>query len=184
LILLLCIVLALGLRVASGGSIGSLGQVRLRGETVLLSLLAVQLGTPSLALQGVGARIAFYAWFATFPIMAGVAWLNRRQPGMALIGAGLALNALVILANGGMPVSAQAVAAISGGAGVVAPAAGDFVHIALVPASVVPILADVIPVPGPLGLASVASPGDCLLIAGVMAAVAALDSRMGSPARG
>jgi len=182
-ILLLCIVLALGLRVASGGSMGSLGRVRLRGETLLLSLLAVQLAAPALALQGVGARVAFYVWLATFPVMVGVAWRNRRQPGMAMIGVGLALNAMVIAANGGMPVSPEAVASITGAAGIVAPAAGDFVHVVLGPATVAPHLADVIPASGLMGLASVASPGDCLLIAGVIAAIATLNSRGGSGTR-
>lgn len=40
-------------------------------------------------------------------------WLNRAQPGFLLLGAGLALNLLVMAANGGwMPVSPQAVAVL------------------------------------------------------------------------
>lgn len=40
-------------------------------------------------------------------------WLNRRQPGFLMLGAGLALNLLVIAANGGwMPVSPRAAAAL------------------------------------------------------------------------
>lgn len=40
----------------------------------------------------------------------GVIWLNRTQPGFAILGVGLALNILVIVANGGwMPVSPQVI---------------------------------------------------------------------------
>ncbi len=41
------------------------------------------------------------------------AWVNRRQPGMWLLGAGLALNLLVIALNGGfMPISPETLLAI------------------------------------------------------------------------
>ena len=41
-------------------------------------------------------------------------WLNREQPGFILLGAGLALNLLVIITNGGwMPVSPHVVAQLS-----------------------------------------------------------------------
>lgn len=40
-------------------------------------------------------------------------WINRRQPGMWLIGAGLAMNLLVITLNGGfMPISPETLQAI------------------------------------------------------------------------
>lgn len=42
-----------------------------------------------------------------------VAWANRRQPGMWLLGAGLALNLLVISLNGGfMPISPETLQAM------------------------------------------------------------------------
>lgn len=44
-------------------------------------------------------------------------WLNRTQPGFPILGAGLVLNLLVIIANGGwMPVSPQVVAELFPGA--------------------------------------------------------------------
>lgn len=42
-----------------------------------------------------------------------LAWINRRQPGMWLLGAGLALNLLVIALNGGlMPISPETLLAM------------------------------------------------------------------------
>lgn len=47
-------------------------------------------------------------------ILLGFAWLNRRQPGFWLLGLGLALNFIVIVANGGlMPISPETISQIT-----------------------------------------------------------------------
>jgi len=51
-------------------------------------------------------------------------------------------------------------------------AATDFVHVAASAATRLPWLADVIPVTGPSWLRSVASPGDLMLFAGIVAFLA------------
>jgi hypothetical protein len=171
-ILVACITLALGLRLASGLAFAGLSKVRLRGEAPLLAFLVIQLALPLLRLEGLPARVALYAWMATFPVMAGIAWANRRTPGLLVLGVGLMLNATVIALNSGMPVSADAVAAISHSSGPLVLPAGDFAHIALGPSTRLPFLGDIIPLPGPGGSSSVASPGDCLLFVGLIGAIA------------
>lgn len=48
---------------------------------------------------------------ASYMLLVAFATLNRRMPGMPLVLVGLLLNAAVILPNGGMPVSEQAIRA-------------------------------------------------------------------------
>lgn len=175
-ILAACIALGLGLRLASGRSFRQLADLRLRGEGLLLVLLCAQAALPILRLNGAPARVAFWAWLATFPILVGVAWTNRRQPGMVVLAAGLALNALVIALNGGMPVSEQAVAMLGSASVAQNISAGDFVHVAATTATRLVWLSDVIPIPGPPFVRSVASAGDCLLFVGVIACLAAASS--------
>lgn len=167
-ILVFCIVLGLFLRAASGRPLSRLTGLRLRGEGPLLLLLCVQAALPLVELTGVVARIAFWVWLGTFPLLVGVAWANRRQPGMPVLGAGLALNAVVIALNQGMPVSEQAVLSVGSASVAHNIPAGDFVHVLVSATTRAVWLADVIPVPGPTWMRSIASVGDCLLFVGVV----------------
>jgi len=176
-ILVFCILLGLCLRVASGRSLRELSTLRLRGEGTLLALLCIQATLPLVTLTGTVARVAFWGWLATFPLLVGVAWVNRRQPGMAVLGAGLALNAVVIALNSGMPVSELAVRAVGSSSAVHNIPAGDFVHVLVSAATRAVWLADVIPLPGPSWLRSVASAGDCLLFVGVIVLLAVASDR-------
>lgn len=179
-ILVLFVALGLGLRVLSGRRLGGLAHVGLRGETFLLVSLVAQAIPPALGLTGGPARVAYWVWFATFPCLLYIAWLNRDSPGMALLGGGLLLNLAVIAANGGMPVTASAIAAAKAlqVASVHIPIT-DFVHVFATAVTRLPWLADVIPLPGPTWIRSAVSPGDCMLFAGiaVFLACAARESR-------
>jgi len=177
-----CIILCLGLRIASGRSLGQLANLRLRGEGLLLTLLCLQAVLPALRLTEMLARAAFWGWLSTFPILMGVSWINRRQPGMLILAAGLALNALVISLNGGMPVSEQAVLMLGSASVAQNIAAGDFVHVAVTAATRLVWLSDVIPIPGPAMVRSVASAGDCLLFVGVITCLSAASDSL--PERG
>lgn len=170
-VLPVALAVAMALAVASGGTLERLATVRLRGEVVLVSVLLLQFALPWLKLGGAAGRLAYAVWFATFPVMVLICLLNYRAPGMAIAGLGLALNAAVIGANGGMPVSAAVVASMSPGAFAIQE--GDFVHVAMSAATRLPILADVLPVPGPAGMRGVASAGDVLLVCGACGVVAA-----------
>lgn len=180
-ILVLCIASGMLLRLAGGRNLADLSRAGLKGETVLLILLAAQALPPVLGVTGGAARIAYWVWVATFPCLVWIAWLNRRSPGVLMLGLGLLLNLTVILANGGMPVFALAIAAIKPGTVGPVIAATDFVHVAGTTATRLPWLSDIIPIAGPAWLRSIASPGDCLLFAGVAAFLAA--SAADSPPR-
>lgn len=174
-IILLSMSAGLLMRKAVRNPFMGLANVHLKGETLLLVLLVAQVVAPSLHLQGTAARVAFVLWALTFPAMLSVAWVNRTEPGMPLLGLGLLLNMVVIYGNGGMPVDSSAVAAIRQGAHAVIPA-GDFVHIAA-GAARLPWLADILPLNGPSWIRIIASPGDCLLAAGIAAFIACSGAR-------
>lgn len=171
-IILVCFVIGITLRLMSGIGIRSLSGVSLRGENVLLIMLVAQAMAPLLHLTGAAGRVAFYSWLATFPAMAVITWLNRRNPGMAVLGAGLVANAAVITANGGMPVLGAAMGLAKGTSAVSRMPTGDFVHVLMLPSTRLPWLADVIGLPGPTWLRAVVSPGDLLLFVGIVAFVA------------
>ena len=168
-ILLLSLPLGLALGIAAGGSLGGLKRLRLRGELVLVALLLMQGVLPLIAVNGAQRLVLYWAWALTFPVMAGLCLVNLRIPGMALAGAGLALNAAVILLNSGMPVLPEAVAA-AGGAAVLR--STDFAHVLVTAGTRLRVLADVLPMPGPPGIRGVASAGDLLLACGVASAAA------------
>jgi len=171
-IIIVCIILGLGLRLASGRTMASISGVHLRGEGLLLALLVAQAAVPFLRLTGSAAQIAYFIWLATFPCMIATVWLNRDAPGMALLGVGLFLNLIVIAANGGMPVFAQAAAMAKPGAAALVMPAGDFVHVLGTESTRLPWLADIMPLPGPGALQLVPSPGDLLPYSGIVAFLA------------
>jgi hypothetical protein len=75
----------------------------------------IPLGWWSLAIAGIILQflpltgdIAFWALVASFVLLLAFAFLNVRAPGFILICTGLLLNAIVIVANHGMPVAREA----------------------------------------------------------------------------
>lgn len=156
------IVLVLGVLVgyALGGRLRHLGDLSLRGVWLLLVGLGLQLALTG----GVALGVDVGTWAAPTmgaSLLAVAAFMlgNVRVPGMALIGAGVLLNAIVIIANGGMPVSPTALEAIGSDATI-----DPGKHRLLEPGDPFAILADIIPV---AALRSVLSIGDVVLAAGV-----------------
>ena len=158
--ILLIAVVAAVYGLVRGGSLDTLAATHFRFVWVLIAGLVMQLGfdiwnpewlteTGDLAVL-IGSNIAV----AVFLL------LNRQLPGMWLAALGLLLNALVIGANQGMPVSREA-AELAGFSEV--PALG-IKHEVLHPDTVFPWLADVIPLPG---LTKILSIGDVILAAGI-----------------
>jgi hypothetical protein len=100
LIVLLC---ALGVGLASGGRLSSLGELPLhRGRLVALAVVVQLAG-------GLAGGVFYPLGLAVSAVLAG--WflvLNRTIPGVGLVGLGLLLNALVVGLNGAMPVSGEA----------------------------------------------------------------------------
>ena len=160
----------------TGGRLSRLAHVRLRGTWTPIVALAVQVVIVTIAPGGSpalhkGLHVATYVALGVFLL------LNRRLPGMAVVGAGAFLNALVIMLNGGqMPasVTAERIAGLHPGAG--------FQNSAALAHPVLPWLGDVIPWPGPLH--NVLSVGDCLIYAGTLVVVHRLARRAPSGERG
>jgi hypothetical protein len=142
----------------TGGSLARLGDLRLRGLWIPLLALAVQVVITVLATGGSpGLHRALH--IASYAMIAGFLWLNRRLPGVRLIALGAGLNALAIIANlGVMPASATA-ERLSG-----LRVAAGFDNSGPVAHAVLPWLGDIIPWPGPLP--NVLSVGDLLIFAG------------------
>lgn len=108
-ILLLAIAAAVAIALFRGGSLRSLSQVRIRWAWLALVALGVQLTLVRFMPEQAGlARLLFPL---THVAILAVAWVNRDLAGMRLLAAGVALNLVVIVANGGfMPVAPEALA--------------------------------------------------------------------------
>ena len=169
-ILLSCVVAGIMVGLAAGGRLAALSGLRLRGEGALVLWLLFQGVLPLLSGTGAGRQALYWIWVASYPVLIAVCLRNARVPGMAIATAGLALNVLVILLNSGMPVMPDAVRVAGGKA--LAIASGDFAHVVLSTATHLPWLADIVPIPGPVGVHGVASVGDLLLASGLAATVA------------
>jgi hypothetical protein len=93
----------------AGGRVASLGEVTLRWWGALAAGVALQLLAGPV---GVGGRPGTTAVVGSYLCLLAFALANRALPVMPVVVAGLVLNATVILINGGMPVRADAVAAV------------------------------------------------------------------------
>lgn len=103
---------------------------------------------------------------ASYVALVAFVWVNRRLPGAPLLLLGLAMNMLVIGANGGMPVSETAIRAAGGSEGALPSALDDAKHHLMTPSDVLTPLADVIGLPPPIS--TVLSVGDVFLYAGIV----------------
>ncbi len=171
-LVLLVVAVALCVGAARGGSFGMLAQLRLPGWSLvflavlaqLLSAVAAILGLPAPRAMFVLGTVVSAALAMTFVLR------NVHVRGMPLVGTGLLLNVLVVLANGAMPVSLSA--AQRAGVGTTSILAGDDPRHELAgDRTRLDWLADVVPVPLP-GVSQVLSPGDVLIAAGIGVLVA------------
>lgn len=154
--------LAVGL--ACGGSIRALGTLRLRGDVLILPCFVVQalLRGRGLGFSGV-ASLALLAWASASLVLAACLIANRRTPGCFLGALGLLLNVAVVLANGGMPVSARPG---SEWTTVLVEGAQRSFYVAAHPSTLLPFVGDVVPF-GAGGAWLMLSVGDILLLIGV-----------------
>jgi hypothetical protein len=117
----------------------------------------------------------------SYALLLAFAVVNVRLPGMALVVLGLACNAIVIMVNGGMPVSEQAL--VDSGqpdvVGMLIEDGADKHHLLDDDEDVLTFLADVIAVPEPVS--QVISIGDVFVYAGLIwLTVAAMRGRIPS----
>ncbi len=128
--------------------------INLRWLPLLLVALIARAVAP---LAGPGALLLYVFSLAG---TSATAFANVRLPGVVLVAVGGALNLLPVLANGGMPVDAGALAI----AGATMP--NDLLHLPMTSATLFSPLADVIPLPP---LRSVYSVGDfCIAVGGFL----------------
>ncbi|MBC7372787.1 MAG: DUF5317 domain-containing protein [Frankiales bacterium] len=143
-----------------GGSLARLGGVTLRRRRLVLAALLVQV-----AGSVVGGPFYPVSLVASAVLVVSFLALNRGLRGTGLVALGLLANAVVVGANGAMPVSLDA----SARAGVSTQAlltGADLRHETSDRRTRLPWLADVVAVPLPLR-AEIVSPGDVLVAAGL-----------------
>jgi hypothetical protein len=149
---------------AAGGSLDALARLRLPAAGLVPAALAVQALGALAGLAGAPAGPSYALGLAVSALLVGLFLARaRRVPGLGLVTLGLALNALVVAANGAMPVSASAAARAGAESGALA---SDLRHEPLDAGTRLPLLADVVPVALPLR-PEVVSPGDVLVAAGL-----------------
>lgn len=147
----------------AGGRLDALARVELRRGRLLFFALVSQL-VGAMAAQAVSVMYAA-GMLGAAGFAAAFLARNRDLPGIGLVAAGLLLNALVVTANGAMPVSLYAAAR----AGVPVTAldlAENPRHEEKTAQTRLGLLADVVPVPLPLR-PEVDSPGDVLFASGL-----------------
>ena len=144
----------------TGGRLGALAELRLRAPGLAVGAIVLQVLVISV-LPGAPEWVGRSGHLASYALLAGFAWANRRVPGVALMAAGGALNVLAISLNGGvMPAAAGALAA----AGI--PVRAGFENSAALAHPHLLALGDVFAVPAGVPFSGVFSAGDVLLIAG------------------
>jgi hypothetical protein len=176
------IVFAFVLAFASGGRLSRFEGVHVRWWGLALAGLAVQFVPLPEGAGGTDLLVRTIVLAASYLALLAFAAINMHLPGVALILTGLALNAIVITANGGMPVSASALRS-SDQTDVLAQLerSGADKHHLRTNADVLVFLGDVVPIPAPI--AQVVSIGDVLVYAGLMWFVVAAMRGRTPPAR-
>ena len=170
-VILLVIIAACLLGVARGGSMHNLAQLELVAWPLVFVAVAAQAAGAFAGALGVAhAGTLYVAGMVTSATLVTVfVTRNRELPGMPLIALGFVLNALVVTLNGAMPVAQEAADRV-GISTVGLYRHADAKHELIDSDTVLPGLADVIPVPlpGPLERGSnVVSVGDVVLAAGI-----------------
>jgi len=158
-LLLLALLVALAIGWACRGSLDRLGSLPLRSRRLVLLAFAAQLvGTV------VGGPVHPLGLVVSAALAVAFLARNRAVRGIGLVALGLLANALVVVANGAMPVSRSA--AELAGVPLSSIAVGaDPRHEVAGAGTRLPWLADVVPVALPVR-PEVVSPGDVLVVAG------------------
>ena len=171
-ILLLALAVSLLVAFLRGGSLRNLADFHLDWGWLAGLALALQIGAVYWATGDRYLYLQRGALVVSSLLLLPVVWRNRRSPGLALIGLGLVLNLVVMVANGGfMPITPEAVARIehqhlivqqnglermSGSKGIVLPKEETALWV----------LSDILIIPPPFPVASAFSLGDALVAVG------------------
>lgn len=160
---LLVIVAAIVVGYLRGGRLHRIADSQLRWPGLLFAGFGLQVALDLAApryegLEGVAGTAVLVA---SHLLVLGWIAANRYRPGMALVFAGLAMNAVVIAANGGMPVDPQAITRL----GIEAPEALYGKHVLMTESTRLAFLADIYALPP---LRTIISVGDVVLAAGLV----------------
>ena len=164
-VILVVILVACLVGVARGGSFHTLSMLHLRAWPLVFAAVLAQ-AAGAFSRSGVAYVLGMVVSAALVTVFVV---RNRALPGMALVALGFVLNALVVTANGAMPVSQEAADRV-GFSTVRLYQHVDAKHEIVDSETRLEPLADVIPVPlpGPLSRGSnVVSAGDVVLAAGI-----------------
>lgn len=156
--------LAIVVGAASGGRLRGFGRLQLRWWGLVIAGLALQFIPLKPGTTGRDLYVRVAVLGCSYLLLIAFATLNIRVPGMLLAMIGLILNALVIVPNGGMPVSEQALRR-SGQPEEVSSLKKASKHHLESDDDVLRPLGDVIPIGGPIR--QVASVGDVFIYAGM-----------------
>jgi len=110
-ILLWALVFSVIVALVRGGKFSRLGDFRFRYGWLALIAFALQILVIYFPLPMAEGFLGKHTLLllGSYVLLLVVVWLNRRIPGLSIVGLGLALNLLVVLANGGfMPVTLEA----------------------------------------------------------------------------
>ncbi|HMQ31417.1 MAG TPA: DUF5317 domain-containing protein [Chloroflexaceae bacterium] len=163
-LIVLAVIVAALLR---GGSLRGFAALKVRAVPLVLGSLLIQLLIfPLAGDRPVVAALTVPLYLLSMLLLVAWVWLNRRLPGIVLIGAGVVMNLAAIAANGGyMPINPDA-AAYAGALERYADSAVDNNSLASYDARLW-MLTDIFPVPAGFPFATVYSLGDILLTTGV-----------------
>ena len=150
----------------TGGRIGRLAELTLRMPGLALAGIAVQFLIVSIAPGGL-AGLHAPLHVLSYALLGAFGWVNRRVTGVPVVLAGGALNAVAILANGGVMPTDPAVADAAANHA----AAGEFINSTAVDDARLGFLGDVLATPDSLPLQNVYSVGDVIIVLGLLVIV-------------
>lgn len=150
-----------------GGRLNRLGQINLPGWPLALVALLIQVGLWvdfGARWNYLGELIPYLHLLSYLPLLVFV-YINRKQPGMYIIGLGLLLNLLAIAVNGGaMPVDANKLSPLLREE--LLNGTGSPVHVPISSTTRLAFLGDILRIP--YGKYRMISLGDILLAAGLL----------------
>jgi len=173
------LILGLVISLLTGGSLNRLRDVRLHGEPILVVGLALHVSWPVIA-EGLDAQTheTLLVWALSAVLLLGLGLANSQLLGMSIAALGIAMNLVVVLVNGGMPVDIDAATRDGEPVAAVQEAIAESpLHIVQDDSTRLAWMADRIYIPGPEWHRGMASPGDLLLSCGAGLAVFRLTRR-------
>jgi hypothetical protein len=154
--------LSMAIAILRGGRLSNLGDIHLRLWWLLPLGFGLQIAARYVASPDLGVALILLSYLPLIILVL----LNKERPGLWLAGFGVLMNFSVIALNGGMPVLSEAAEVASGFAPGDPIIAESYKHVVLNRESLLPFLADVIPI-RVLNIGQVLSLGDVFLAFGL-----------------